>query len=170
LLSSAIRLGREAVQMVIDAETGEASEARQSDVTPSVVMHETMRVAHDPGAVINVPCRGCRGCCWSHHVEVNPQEDPAENLKHLQLEHRKGGLVLKKRADGACIHLGPTVAPSMRIGHAAVEPTTAAYRRWAASAKPMTAIARRSPLQWGRPAATHQSLAVVGHRTAPRRR
>jgi hypothetical protein len=50
--------------------------------------------------------RGCRECCWYNRVGVDPQEEPAENLKHLAIEIDNDGFALKKHADGACIHLG----------------------------------------------------------------
>ena len=53
-----------------------------------------------------VPCNGCDACCWHPIIKVDPGEEPPENLDHLALEpHPDGGLALKRRADGACIHL-----------------------------------------------------------------
>jgi hypothetical protein len=56
-----------------------------------------------------VPCNGCTECCYHAGVDVNPETEPAENLAHLDLVWREDeqGWFLRKRADGACVHLGP---------------------------------------------------------------
>jgi Putative zinc- or iron-chelating domain len=56
----------------------------------------------------HVPCAGCRECCYYGGVDVYPQAESAENLAHLDLEKRDDGrFYLRKREDGACVHLGP---------------------------------------------------------------
>jgi len=62
----------------------------------------------DPRAVdAAVPCNGCRECCYHAGVDVHPEDEPPENLAHLQTERREDGvLYLRKREDGACVHLG----------------------------------------------------------------
>jgi hypothetical protein len=54
-----------------------------------------------------VPCGACTACCYHARVDVDPDEEAPENLEHLDLvSHPDGGLALRKRADGACVHLG----------------------------------------------------------------
>jgi uncharacterized cysteine cluster protein YcgN (CxxCxxCC family) len=74
--------------------------------------HQAFEKAHEAGdkeATIDVPCNGCRACCYYNGVNVNPDEEPPERLKHLQLhwseQHRCWEI--PKREDGACIYLGP---------------------------------------------------------------
>ena len=52
-----------------------------------------------------VPCGGCRECCWFPRVDVDPNQESPERLAKLDLEHDAEGYFLRKRADGACIHL-----------------------------------------------------------------
>jgi Fe-S-cluster containining protein len=55
-----------------------------------------------------VPCNGCVACCYHPNVDVDPDRETAETLAHLDLvPHPNGGLALRKREDGACVHLGP---------------------------------------------------------------
>ena len=66
-------------------------------------------LAGDRSAVnADVPCDGCRQCCYHLGVDVHPERETPETLAHLQTERREnGGLYLRKREDGACVHLGP---------------------------------------------------------------
>lgn len=58
--------------------------------------------------VARVPCNGCRECCYHKGVDVHPGDERPEDLMHLDLVHREGeGWFLRKREDGACVHLGP---------------------------------------------------------------
>ena len=58
---------------------------------------------------LEVPCAGCRACCYHRGTDVYPELELAENLAHLDLEKRADGrFYLRKREDGACIHLGPS--------------------------------------------------------------
>jgi hypothetical protein len=60
------------------------------------------------GAARSVPCNGCVACCYHPCVDVDPDQERADDLAHLDLvSHPKGGLALRKREDGACVHLGP---------------------------------------------------------------
>ena len=55
-----------------------------------------------------VPCNGCNHCCYYGHVNIDPAKERAEDLAHLDVvPHETGGFALRKREDGACIHLGP---------------------------------------------------------------
>lgn len=56
----------------------------------------------------NVPCNGCSECCYYKSVEVKPHEETPEALAVLETEVADdGSLLLRKRPDGACTHLGP---------------------------------------------------------------
>jgi Fe-S-cluster containining protein len=50
-----------------------------------------------------VPCGTCRACCYVPTIKVEASDDVA----HLNAEPdpKNGGLKLRKRADGGCIHL-----------------------------------------------------------------
>ena len=59
-----------------------------------------------------VPCNGCTACCYSPRVKVDPARERPEDLLHLDLIPAPepcvpGGMMLRKRPDGACVHLGP---------------------------------------------------------------
>jgi hypothetical protein len=55
-------------------------------------------------AVTDVPCQGCTACCYYHEVPLQPEET-GEGLDIVIAPD--GDRVLKKRDDGACVHLGP---------------------------------------------------------------
>jgi hypothetical protein len=58
------------------------------------------------GKPMSVPCNGCRNCCWFHHVPVERDENP-ENLPYLDtVMQEDSSMILRKRDDGACVHLG----------------------------------------------------------------
>jgi Putative zinc- or iron-chelating domain len=53
-----------------------------------------------------VPCAGCSACCYYEGIPVDKKRD-RQRLLHLMTERNADGdLVLPRRADGACIHLG----------------------------------------------------------------
>ena len=53
-----------------------------------------------------VPCAGCSACCYYAGVPVDKKRD-RNRLPHLLTERdHDGELVLQRRADGACAHLG----------------------------------------------------------------
>lgn len=80
---------------------GERVFVRKTDATPSDVMASMQDVAG--GSAAKVPCQGCRECCWHHRVDVYPGLEPTEGL---DVVHTASGYSLRKRADGACVHLG----------------------------------------------------------------
>jgi Putative zinc- or iron-chelating domain len=52
-----------------------------------------------------VPCGSCTACCWHPNIDVDPA---ADDLSRLSWEEREDGkCYLRKREDGACVHLGP---------------------------------------------------------------
>jgi Fe-S-cluster containining protein len=53
-----------------------------------------------------VPCRGCSACCYYDGIPVDNKRD-RRRLPHLLTERSPDGeLVLQRRPDGACVHLG----------------------------------------------------------------
>jgi len=54
-----------------------------------------------------VPCNGCTECCYYHQVPVYPAQETPEHMAHLDLVETDDGLAVRKRDDGACVHLGP---------------------------------------------------------------
>ena len=53
-----------------------------------------------------VACGACTACCYYVGIPVDPKRD-RRRLPHLLTEQNADGeLVLQRRADGACIHLG----------------------------------------------------------------
>jgi len=53
-----------------------------------------------------VPCGGCSACCYYDGIPVDEKRD-RRRLPYLVTERNAdGGLVLQRRADGACAHLG----------------------------------------------------------------
>ncbi|HKM61362.1 MAG TPA: YkgJ family cysteine cluster protein [Acidisphaera sp.] len=58
---------------------------------------------------MRTPCAGCSACCYSKVVAVRPDEERPEDLAHLDMQPAADGtLRLRKRDDGACVHLGET--------------------------------------------------------------
>lgn len=56
-----------------------------------------------------VPCNGCVACCYYDKVDIDPSKEKPDDLRHLDTTaNDDGSLRLRKRADGACIHLGDT--------------------------------------------------------------
>ena len=53
-----------------------------------------------------VPCADCSACCYYEGIVVDEKRD-RRRLPHLLTERNADGeLVLQRRADGACVHLG----------------------------------------------------------------
>jgi hypothetical protein len=62
--------------------------------------------AGDRSAVASVPCNGCTACCHIAWVPIDPDQERAEDLQRLDLvANPRGGWMLRKGADGACVHL-----------------------------------------------------------------
>jgi hypothetical protein len=79
-------------------------------VTSQIAMHAADQAGERVEA--KVPCNGCTACCHFSRIDVDPSRELPEDLAHLDLiadpdPPVPGGLMLRKRADGACIHLGP---------------------------------------------------------------
>jgi hypothetical protein len=57
---------------------------------------------------VDVPCNGCTSCCHAR-ARVHPEKEPQERLQRLDLTPHPDGksLMLSRRPDGGCIHLGP---------------------------------------------------------------
>jgi hypothetical protein len=96
------RIGK-SVGLAVDAATGKSAAARyagrQGEFLRSFLRDEVAR---------SVPCGSCVACCYHPCIDVDPDQERAEDLAHLDLvSHPKGGLALRKREDGACVHLGP---------------------------------------------------------------
>jgi Fe-S-cluster containining protein len=63
--------------------------------------------AEHPAADRAVPCAGCTECCYTEHLPVDPQHEPPERLAKLDtVPTADGRRELRKRDDGACVHLG----------------------------------------------------------------
>ncbi len=74
---------------------------------------ETTIMEHRAGYQVEmqVPCNGCTACCHHRRIDVDPARERPEDLAHLDLipdpdAHVAGGMMLRKRTDGACVHLG----------------------------------------------------------------
>jgi hypothetical protein len=53
-----------------------------------------------------VPCGACTACCYYAGIVVDERRD-RKRLPHLLTERSPDGeLVLQRRSDGACVHLG----------------------------------------------------------------
>jgi Fe-S-cluster containining protein len=53
-----------------------------------------------------VPCGACTACCYYPGIVVDEKRD-GKRLAHLLTERSPDGeLVLQRRSDGACVHLG----------------------------------------------------------------
>jgi Fe-S-cluster containining protein len=52
-----------------------------------------------------VPCAGCSACCYYPGIVVDEKRD-RKRLAMLTERNHDGELVLQRRADGACAHLG----------------------------------------------------------------
>jgi len=57
-----------------------------------------------------VPCNGCNACCYYNKIDFEPTKERPEDLAHLDMipdPDREGFVMLRKRDDGGCVHLGP---------------------------------------------------------------
>lgn len=98
-----------------DMATGQIKRGRLAPSIPVLrarMQDMTRRLAAGERFEAKVPCNGCTACCYFSKVGVDPAQERAEDLAHLDLvadpePQYPGALVLRKRADGACIHLGP---------------------------------------------------------------
>jgi putative zinc- or iron-chelating protein len=86
---------------------GQMVEARHSGMTYTEARQYGARVTQTKPANVNVPCNGCTACCYNPRIEVDRSKEPPERLEHLDLvPDEYGDLKLRKRPDGACVHLG----------------------------------------------------------------
>jgi hypothetical protein len=71
-----------------------------------MVAHQTMLLRDQRGERVEatVPCNGCTACCHAR-VTVNAAEERPEDLAVLDLVSDGEALVLRRRADGDCVHL-----------------------------------------------------------------
>jgi hypothetical protein len=97
--------------------TGETQEARFAG-SPTTWLRQTRRRlegTNDFARRADVPCNGCKACCYTHKVHVLPARERPEDLRHMNIvpdpnpDTGRGetGHMLAKREDGACSHLGP---------------------------------------------------------------
>jgi hypothetical protein len=88
--------------------TGNPVAIRRSEVTPRQMLVQIAAQIRDNDSTIaiQVPCGDCQECCWYERVEVDPNKELPEHFAKLDLDHDANGYFLRKRADGACIHLG----------------------------------------------------------------
>jgi hypothetical protein len=85
-----------------------SAEARALDVAKRSVncSARDFLAAWGRGKAGPVPCAGCSACCYYAGVPVDKKRDRSR-LPHLLTERdHDGELVLRRRADGACAHLG----------------------------------------------------------------
>jgi Fe-S-cluster containining protein len=93
-----------AVPMSRAAARPEVIERRSAGITPSQLLYQIEAVGGGFSEVeVKVPCQGCRACCYYPRLDVYP---PLDDLRFLEVEQDGQGYVLKKREDGACVHLG----------------------------------------------------------------
>src|SRR5262245_38482789 len=63
----------------------------------------------DKTTEVKIPCKGCTQCCWHPLLAVEPDKEPPERLAKLDTApHPEDNslLMLRKRPDGAGVHLG----------------------------------------------------------------
>jgi Fe-S-cluster containining protein len=94
----------------LDVATNERKKARNAgDPVEFLARLKASVIAEERGErpITNVACNGCTACCYYHQVDFDPRKERREDLAHLEMVGIEGGRVrLKKRDDGACIHLG----------------------------------------------------------------
>jgi hypothetical protein len=89
-----------------DAKTGEPLPGKYAGQRLAEYAAELVAWSHRGGGDRQVPCGTCRECCWHSVVEVSPERgDDASKLDTVQRDD--GQLILRKRPDGSCVHLGP---------------------------------------------------------------
>lgn len=92
-------------QPKVTALIGDAQLPARNAGSPSTYLRK-QRAEH-PEADRAVPCAGCTACCYAAHILVDPQREPPERLAKLDtVPTADGRLELRKRGDGACVHLG----------------------------------------------------------------
>jgi Putative zinc- or iron-chelating domain len=83
-----------------DLTTGELHPARDGG-DPEVYLASMAQGPQPP-----VPCNGCATCCYHTRVDVYPDQERPEDVPFFDTETDPDGAVwLRKRADGACVHL-----------------------------------------------------------------
>lgn len=88
----------------INIQTGEPLEMRYAGQRLTAYARDITERANRKITEQQVPCGTCRECCWYSRVEVFPEKgDDPERLDTVRADD--GTLVLRKREDGACIHL-----------------------------------------------------------------
>ncbi|MBV9756027.1 MAG: YkgJ family cysteine cluster protein [Alphaproteobacteria bacterium] len=93
-------------QPKVTAVIGDLQLAARNAGSPSTYVRK-QRAEH-PTADRAVPCAGCTECCYTEHLPVDPRQEPPERLARLDtVPTADGKRELRKRADGACVHLGP---------------------------------------------------------------
>lgn len=95
----------------LDVATGKTETARAAGDLMGV-LSDVRRMAEagargDYTIPARVPCDGCTACCHYARVDVHPHQETPESLAVLDLVEDAEGLSLRKREDGACVHLGP---------------------------------------------------------------
>lgn len=92
-------------QPKVTAIVGDAELPARNAGSPSTYVRK-QRAEH-PDADRAVPCDGCTACCYAEHLPVDPQREPPERLARLDtVPTADGRRELRKRDDGACVHLG----------------------------------------------------------------
>lgn len=93
-----------------DVLTGEIRTARYAGDPMAYINQmatETDAAARGDRVESSVPCAGCNACCYYQKVDVKPDRERPEDLAKLDVVRGEdGGLQLRRREDGACIHLG----------------------------------------------------------------
>jgi hypothetical protein len=100
--------GSETKTPVIDPATGEVKGfVRWAGYTYSEYFDKLFKLVNNRTITkdVDVPCNGCVACCYHKKVDLHP-DDTGEHLDAVV--EPDGSRVLRKREDGACIHLGAT--------------------------------------------------------------
>lgn len=90
-----------------DADVGYTYQVRDTGITPRQWVDQTIQVQKDERASNDVACKSCTQCCYWPRVDVDPEQEEPEHLRHLTIIQGAKGWYIPKRADGGCIHLGP---------------------------------------------------------------
>jgi hypothetical protein len=98
----------------VNPRTGEVDIGRRApSIRALYEMTRQLRSADNRGERVaaRVPCNGCTACCHASKVDFDPALERPEDLRHLDFvsanEITPGWARLRKRDDGACVHLGP---------------------------------------------------------------
>jgi hypothetical protein len=86
-------------------------DARRSGGRPTELLRTwneaAARAREGKSAAMSVPCDGCTACCHQR-ININPVRESVDELsQHLDVVQDEHGYFLRRRDDGACIHLGP---------------------------------------------------------------